>query len=318
MAAFSGIQDADVNKLAGGEVIPRGTALSFPRGLFVQACYLVPLPIAKAAEFHKQWSAARHPELKVYLHRDLPSKPSLADFQNLSAVRDNAAIQSLVTATEKLNPDRPELQMSVAEAKLFSKSAAGEGKGPIPPAVASFWSNLLYQRTQAFQAGGVAREPAYDAGGETIRVSDEIARLLKEEPKVREEFKSVLDDSGVTGGSGKLTPSLFFELFDVEGQDRAAFTLGAAYSEPVKDGWEGLDLQFYCSDGYYVLMTLCRFWPVTTPSGQQATLVWRGDLVSSASMAELHGTERLGSVAAMKTEIRKNIKVLLQDAAGKK
>jgi hypothetical protein len=322
LAAFSGMQGVDDGKLAGGKVITaRGPAMNFPSGLAVQACYLMPLPLQKAAEFHKQWTASRHPELKVYLHRDLPSKPALADFQNFAGVRDSSAVQSLVAATEKLNPGKPELQMSFAEAKLFSKTTAGGGggsnAGPIPPAVAAFWSNLLYQRTLAYLAGGVSREPAYEGSGETVRPSEEIARILKEQPKLREEFKPVLDDSGLTGGNGNLTPSLFFELLDVEG--RAAFTSGAAYSKPVKDGWQGLDLQFYSSDGYYVLLTLCRFWPVTTPSGQQATLVWRGDLLSSAAMADLHSNvERLGSTGAMMKEIQKNIGFLLQDAAGRK
>ena len=162
LAAFSEFRDIDLAKLADGKAVTtQGAAISgFPRGMSVQACYLVPLPMEKAVEVHKQFNAARHPELKVYFHREIPSKPTLADFQCFSAAPNNAAVRAMVEATEKLKADKPDLQMSAAEAKLFSKSTGGSGKGSFPPAVAAFWSNLLFQRTQAFTSGGVSKQPA--------------------------------------------------------------------------------------------------------------------------------------------------------------
>jgi len=62
------------------------------------------------------------------------------------------------------------------------------------------------------------------------------------------------------------------------------------------------------------LLSFYQFWPVATADGP-ATLVWRGDLLSSASLADLHGMERAGSVAAMKKEIQKTIGCLQADAA---
>jgi hypothetical protein len=318
MQSFSGIEGVDLAKLEGGKALTsRGGSMSFPRDLAVQACYLVPQPLQKTVELHKQWNAARHPELKVYMHRDLSVKVSAADFlEGISTIRDNAAVRSLVAATEKLNLGQPELQMSAAEAKQFGKEAAGAGKGSLPPPVAVFWSNLLAQRASAFASGGVLRQPPYDASGETIRVADEIARLLKEQSKLRDQFKPLLDDAALASGGGKLAPSLYSELIDVEG--RASFLLGASYAKPVKDGWQGLDAQYYGGDGFFALLTFYQFWPVTTASGQQATLVWRGDLISSASLAELHGVERMGSVGAMMKEIQKSINFLQRDAAAGK
>lgn len=314
LKAFAGMDGVDLAALADGKALTgRGAAMGSPRDLGVQACYLVPLPLQKTVELHRQWNAARHPELKVYLHRDLSAKPSAADLlDGLRAVRDNAAVHSLAGATAKLAAGQTELQMSAAEARQFGPGEAGAGKGPFSPAVAAFWSNLLAQRVAAFAGGGASRQPAYETAGETVRAADEIARLLKEQPKVREQFKPLLDDAALATGGGKLAPALYSELIDVEG--RAAFTLGASYAKPVKDGWQALDAGYYGSDGFFALLTFYRFWPVTTAAGQPATLVWRGDLISSASLAELHGVERMGSMGAMMKEIQKNIDCLQRDA----
>jgi len=50
---------------------------------------------------------------------------------------------------------------------------------------------------------------------------------------------------------------------------------------------------------------------------QQATLVWRGDLLSAPTLSDLHGMERLASANAMTKEIQKSIAIFLKDAAAK-
>jgi hypothetical protein len=72
-------------------------------------------------------------------------------------------------------------------------------------------------------------------------------------------------------------------------------------------------VQYYSSAGYYVLLTLYQYWPISV-DGHPATLVWRGDLLSSASLGELRGVEKLGSLAAMKKEIQKSIALFVDDA----
>src|SRR5215210_5080052 len=79
LAKFSVFLQVDLQKLAAGKVVvARGPAMSFPRDLAVQALYVVPAPISRAFELHKQWEPTRHPELKVYLHCELGLKPSAA------------------------------------------------------------------------------------------------------------------------------------------------------------------------------------------------------------------------------------------------
>jgi hypothetical protein len=61
------------------------------------------------------------------------------------------------------------------------------------------------------------------------------------------------------------------------------------------------------------VVTLQQLWPVQV-DGREATLVWRVDLVSSGTLADLRGTERLGSGAAMMRDIQKDIRAFVRDA----
>jgi len=50
--------------------------------------------------------------------------------------------------------------------------------------------------------------------------------------------------------------------------------------------------------------------------GKASTLVWRGDMISAASLASLHGVERLGSESAMMKEISKAVTMFRRDTSG--
>jgi len=53
-------------------------------------------------------------------------------------------------------------------------------------------------------------------------------------------------------------------------------------------------------------------WPVNV-QGQDATLVWRVDLISSPQL-DLRGVERMGAGAATMREVQKGINAFLRDA----
>ena len=308
LAAFSSFKTVSLDKLASGSVMAtRGPAMNFPRGLAVESCYLVRRPLQKAVELHQQWSPVKHSDLKVWLHGDLTSRAGTAEFQKLRSAPSNGAVRAFVAATQKLGSGASDLQLSKAEAATFA-GTPGDAGGTMPAKVAGFWSGVLSQRAQAFASGGLSRQPAYENGGEAIRVADDVARLLKEAPKVRGQFSALLD--GATGNGGK--GSLYWELVGVE--DDAAVNLGASYARPGTNTWQGLDLQYYSSGGYCALVTLRQMWPVTV-GGQEATLVWQGDLISSVTLGSLHGVERMGSSTAMMRETQKFITRFLGDIA---
>jgi hypothetical protein len=162
---------------------------------------------------------------------------------------------------------------------------------------------VLLARAQAFNAGGVARQPAYVWKGEAISAADELGRLLKAVPKVRAQFSGIT--SALTGGSGKTAH--YWEMFDVQGA--AALSLGATFEKATAGGAQSADVQYFASGGYFVLLTLYQMWPV-----EGGTLVWRGDYIASPELGELQGMERMGSGAAMMKQIKQSVAAFVKDA----
>lgn len=181
----------------------------------------------------------------------------------------------------------------------------------MPAAVVSFWNKILSQRMQSFLSGGLSAQPPYETGGSTLRVSDEVARLIQGSGSARSQFGPIISATPVGGGRG--SPSPYWTLFDVDGM--AAVSLNASYGKAVADGWQELDLGYYASGGFYALVTLYQMWPVKV-GDQDATLVWRVDLTSASAIGNLRGVERLGSGAAMMRDIQKNVKTFVRESGG--
>src|SRR4029077_255073 len=212
-------------------------------------------------------------------------------------------------ATQKLSP---ELQISKDEAKKFSP--AGTGGGAMPAAVAKFWSDLLAARTHSFSSGGTSAQPPYDHGGQAIRVSDELNGLLRQQEKIRRQFSGFLGNTGIGRGAGSLSRELYWEL--LRGEDQCGVSLGAYYNRGGAGGSsQAADVLYYASGGYYVALTLYQMWPVNV-EGKASTLVWRGDMISAASLGSLHGVERLGSESVMMKDISKAVTLFRRDTSG--
>jgi hypothetical protein len=274
--------------------------MSSPRFLSVQSCYVTPRAPAQEVASMRQWNPAQHREMKVFLHSDLPGSPSPETFAGLRNAPDNSAVRTLVAQTQKLSP---ELQMSAEEAKKFTAGAAAGG-GTMPANVASFWMNLLSGRARAFASGGTVAQPPYNHAGPAIRPNDEFNGLLREQPKIRRQFASLIAATGIGRGAGS-KPELYWEL--VNANDQGVVTLGAGYNHAISGGgYQTADALYYASGSYYVSLTLFQMWPVNV-NGRPSTLVWRGDFISSAELQNLHGIERLGSESAMMKDITRAV-----------
>jgi hypothetical protein len=284
--------------------------MSFSRGLSIESAFVVHTPVKTTIGLIQRWDPSRHPELKTYLSGDVSGRGA-GDFQNLASARSNSAVKAFVAATQKLPGDSSKLQLSNAEAKIYTGGSSGGGS--IPGPVVEFWSQLLAQRAKAFLSSGLGGEPPYQVGSSNISATDELQRLLSENGSVRSRFTPIISSSAIGGGRGSQPQSLSWQLFDADGQ--AAVSLDAFYAKPVGDGWQAADLGYYSSGGYYVAVTFQQLWPVQL-NGTEATLVWRVDLVSASALGELRGTERLGSGAAMMREIQKNVKAFLSETRG--
>ena len=311
ITSFSVFKEVDMKKLAKGDVIAAsGPTMRFARGLEVESLFVLPMPVVKANEAQMKWDGSRHSELKVYQHVELPRHPSAQDFQRIGSAPNNSSVTKFAAATEKLNPEKPELQMSAAEAKGAGKFESG-GRG-MPASVAAFWSGLLNARTGAFLSGGLSGQPAYAGRDGAVRPASEAAALLSEKPSLRKQFSALA--GSMTGGGGG-SPSLYYELFDVEG--RAALSLGATYTHTAGESIQSGTVQFYSSDGFYVLLSFSQMWPVQI-DGKPATLVWRGDLLASSQLGDLHGIERSGASVAMRKELQKNISAMVKDISSQR
>jgi hypothetical protein len=309
LASFSVFDKVDLAALAKGDPnVAHGTPMG-GRYISAQSCFVVAAPPMRVAEAMRQWNPARHSDLKVLLHSDLSSSPGPANFSRLSSAPDNGAVRSLVSATQKLSTD---LQISKEEAKKLP--AANMGNGAMPAPIAGFWADVLSSRARAFSSGGSAAQPPYDHTEQAVRPSEEFNGLLRQQDKIRRQFSGLIDSSGIGRGSGSLRPELFWELLTAD--EQGVLTLGASYRRSGPNGtYQAADALYYASGGYYVGLTLYQMWPVDI-GGRPSTLVWRGDFISSATIASLHGIERVASESAMMRDISKAITAFRRDIGG--
>ena len=296
MASFSVFDKVDLAELAKSEPkVAHGPAMS-GRYISAQSCFVVAGVPARVSEALRQWNPARHSELKVLIHSDLPSSPSAANFSRLTSAPDNSAVRSLVSATQKLSPD---LQISKEEEKRFA-AVSGVTGGGIPGPIAAAWADVLSARARA----GRSAQPPYDHTGQSVRPSEELNALLRANDKIRGRFSGVLEGKG----------EQFWELITAD--EQGVLTLGASYHRSGANGtFQAADALYYASGGIYAGLTLYQMWPVDI-GGKPSTLVWRGDLISSATVAGLHGIERVASESSMMRDISRSVSAFKRDNSG--
>ena len=277
LASFSVFPKVDLAQVSKGDVKPvRGGSLGSARNLFVQTVYVAPHPPDALLARMRGWNPARHPELKVYLHIDG------SNFSRLQNPPDNSTIRYLTTATSQNSPD---LQLSAAERKL------------LPGDFASVWTKILSDRARA----GISGQPPYDNTSPAVRPGEEVNALLRGQDKIGRQF------SGVLGGSKEP----YWELLNVD--ERGVLTLGAFTSRSGGGGTiQTANAHFYASGGYYAGLTLHQLWPVQV-EGRASTLVWRGDMISSGSVAALRGIERIAAESTMIKDISRVVSSFRRD-----
>jgi len=305
LSSFSIFDKVDLAQLAKSDAkTAHGPPMSNPRFLSVQSVYVMPGSPTQHLEAMRNWNPTEHREPKVYLHGDLPGSPSEAAFARLKSAPDNGPVRALANATGKM---ANELQLSREEAAKWKG-----GNGALSGAGGDFWIGVLAGRARAFSSGGTSAQPPYDHAGPAVRSGDELNGLLREQGKIRKQFAGLLDSTGIGRGAGSLKPDLYWELLNAD--DVAVATLGAFYSRNAGGNVQAADTFYYASGGFYATLTLHQMWPVDV-NGKPHTLVWRGDMVSSASLADLHGVEKLGSESAMMKDIAKSIALFRRERA---
>ena len=95
---------------------------------------------------------------------------------------------------------------------------------------------------------------------------------------------SLISSTPIGGGRGSAPSSQSWQMFDADGI--AAVSLSASYGKPAGDGWQAADLQYYASGAVYAVLTFYQMWPVKVDN-QDATLVWRIDMISAAAAGRI-------------------------------
>jgi hypothetical protein len=297
LSGFSVFDKIDLTQLAKSDAkTAHGPPMSNSRLLSVQSIYVLPGAPAPHLEAMRNWNPSEHHEPKVFLHGDLSGAISESSFARIKSAPDNGPVRTLVNATAKMSND---LQLSREEAARWKG-----GNAALSAAGGDFWMGVLAGRARAFVSGGTSAQPPYDHAGPSIKAGEELNGLLREQSKIRKQFAGLLDSSGIGRGAGSLKPDLYWELLNAD--NVAVATLGAFYSRNASGAVQAADTFYYSSGGYYVTLTLHQMWPVDI-DGKPHTLVWRGDMVSSAALADLHGVEKLGSESAMMKDVAKSI-----------
>ena len=297
LSGFSVFDKIDLTQLAKSDAkTAHGPPMSNSRLLSVQSIYVLPGAPAPHLEAMRNWNPSEHHEPKVFLHGDISGAISESTFARIKSAPDNGPVRTLVNATAKMGN---ELQLSREEAARWKG-----GNAALSAAGGDFWMGVLAGRGRAFVSGGTSAEAPYDHAGPAVRAGEELNGLLREQSKIRKQFAGVLDNTGIGRGAGSLKPDLYWELLNAD--NVAVATLGAFYSRNAGGAVQAADTFYYASGGYYVTLTLHQMWSVEI-DGKPHTLVWRGDMVSSAALADLHGVEKLGSESAMMKDIAKSI-----------
>ena len=305
LGGFSIFDKIDLAQLAKSDgKTAHGPPMSNSRFLSVQSIYVLPGPPGPHLEAMRNWNPVEHHEPKVFLHGDISGAITESTFGRIKGAPDNGPVRALVNATAKMGN---ELQLSRQEAARWKG-----GNAALSAAGGDFWMGVLAGRGRAYVSGGTSAQAPYDHAGPAVRPGEELNGLLREQSKIRKQFAGLLDSSGIGRGAGSLKPDLYWQLLSAD--NVAAGALGAFYSRNAGGIVQTADAFYYSSGGFYVTLTLHQMWPVEI-DGKPHTLVWRGDMVSSAALADLHGVEKLGSESAMMKDVAKSIAAFRRERA---
>ena len=219
-------------------------------------------------------------------------------------------MRSFVAATQKLGSD---LQISKEEAKKFS-AGARRRRWRDTCSSCGVLGRRIDCTDEKLRVGRNVRATALRSCRAIYSGERRSKRIVARAGKIRNQFSGLLGATGIGRGAGSLKPELYWELLDAD--DQGVITLGASYSRSGAGGtYQAADVLYYASGGYYVALTLYQMWPVTV-EGKPSTLVWRGDMISAASLGTLHGVERLGSESVMMKNITKAVTLFRRDTGG--
>jgi hypothetical protein len=297
--AFTAFSNVDVNAMAEGKVLQvRGPLLDFQRGIVAQSLYILPVTPVEVQHKLVSWNPASHPKLEVWIHQELPVKPTPADFAGLANLPDNSSVNYQINTTATLDPKNPALQLNKSEAPLIVPLQAQ--KMDKKALYIKFWSQILANRVNLFLSGKLESE-SYSVGDGEIRPMDEIKSLIRSDTKIYADFHPLFSQTPLYSSTKAAPAAIYYDCFDIQGY--GSLGTGAVYQAPNGAAIQSFDVEYFANSSIYVTIELEKLWPITV-NGKNETLVWRQDLVSTPNVSYLHGVERLASSMIMLQEVQ--------------
>jgi len=315
LKTFSRFNNVSLEQISNQEVILiKGEAMDFTRGLTGEACFVLPTNLEKTIASYRKWDTSKDESLKVFYHRNVQMPPSDNDFKELTSIFKDSRFRWLNEKTKALNPSRTDLFLNKSELVCMFQ-ILNSGKESLE-SITRGWREVLQARVIKHQSEGLSKNFRYEAGRSEIDVQSDLKSILKEQPKIRKQFSSLLEKTILSANipSSDLTPIYYWELSEID--KRPAFILGVIYITQMnqQNVYQILDCIFYASSGIYTQATLRQLWPVSI-DGRQSTLVWRGDLVSAPDLEPLRGIERMAASKLMLQEMKKTILSFRRDVS---
>ncbi len=283
--------------------------MSLHRGISVQTCFLSEASVSQTVDLLYKWDPSSHPSLNILRHQSIKLPIDPADFSMINLSADKATGHWLIEKTSN-SGILSNLYLSSAEAQKLPNPST-------PAAIDQFWSTLLQNRASAFFTGGFKSLPNYDFSGASYSPEDELKALLLEVKPVAAQFSSLLDQTifSAQPSASSSPPVAYWELLAASGE--GTLNLGATFFQSQPQFSQVVDCEYYANSNYFVNLILYQIWPLQY-QGKDCSLVWRCDLISSPTLAEYRGVERMAASNLTIQDVKEAIRSFQEDVRNKK
>lgn len=291
LKSLSQLPAIDLAKLKSGQIVTqRGAEGDFARGIFVEAAYFVPAPVATVGERLLHWDPTKHRPSSTRLYREYSWASPRQVFQT---IRLDPAIPNdrwLLDHTYDVanRGGGSDLHLTAAEIALIRKIVPQKNAASAQARVAranDAWGEILRGRSDSLARGGIAAVAPYGSE-QSISPGSEFRGLLTLNRTAARHFRPVLSGKPLAGNGPAADGTVgYWETSLVRGHTTLQLGLFAAHKSA--GSWQLVDCVYYPTDTYFMALDLFQLWPV-----EGGTLVWQVGFVSAPFRTYLGGVDR--------------------------
>ncbi len=309
--ALSNLPALELAKLKSGEIVTqRGDDSAFARGITMESCYFIAVPMAAVVENLLHWNPSPHPELATPLYREYALNfgaafPALGLSSQIA--NDRWLLDHTYAIAEGGAPN--DLHLTAAEVQLIRKGVPKKETASAQEREArakDVWGQILRQRSESLARGGLAAVAPF-GDDPALSPDSEFRGLLTLNPKVAKHFEPILGARPFASkGSAPDEAVGYWDTMVVRGH--STLQLGVFAGRKGADSWQLADCVYYPSDTYFMALDVFQLWPV-----EGGTLVYQVGFVAAPFRAYLGGIDRYVASKQMTRETVDTIKAFRAD-----